>query len=55
MSHVIVTFHLDADDPEHETGITDETFEMISNRIAEVGGYNLDFELVSDPEDEEGS
>lgn len=53
MSHVIVTFHLEADDPDHSSGVTDETFEMVSHKIAEAGGYDIEFELVSDPEDDE--
>lgn len=50
MSHVIVTFHLEADDPSHETGVTNDTFERVSERIADIGGTDIDFELVEDPE-----
>lgn len=48
MSHVIVTFHLESDDPTHETGVTCETFEFVSSAIANVGGEDIDFELVED-------
>jgi hypothetical protein len=46
--HVIVTFHLEADDPDHPTGVTSDTFEKVSNGIAELGGEDIDFELVED-------
>lgn len=47
---VKVTFTIEADDPEHSTGVTTETYDMISEAVMEVGGEDLDFTK----EDEDG-
>lgn len=46
MSRVIVTFELDSDDPEHSTGVTQETYERVTAAIMGVGGEDIDFRNV---------
>lgn len=48
MSHTIVTFHYDGSDPSHNTGISEDEFENLSNGISNLGGYDIEFEKVDD-------
>lgn len=46
--HVLVTFHMEPDDLDHETGVTEETFLRVSEQINTLGGESPEFELVDD-------
>lgn len=45
-----VTFRIEADDPAHESGVTSETFDEISDGIAQLGGDNVEFRLMDTDE-----
>lgn len=46
MSRTIVTFEIEGDDPEHPTGVTQDTFDLVVDAIAAVGGEDIDFRNV---------
>jgi hypothetical protein len=57
MKLVKVTFTMDPDDESHPTGLTNETFERLSNAvISDFGGDDLNAELVEkeDPQYKSG-
>lgn len=45
MSEVTVTFKLEADDPEDRTGVTEETYNEVTEALMSLGGYDYEFEL----------
>jgi len=48
MTYVKVTFRIEADDPDHSTGLTEESFEQITDAVGELGGENVEFEKVDE-------
>ena len=38
---ITVTFTIEADDPKHDTGVTEETYIKISDAVMTLGGYDL--------------
>lgn len=44
MPRVKVTFFIEADDPDHSTGVTNDTFEQVNDAILNVGGEDIEFE-----------
>lgn len=45
---VKVTFTIEADDPDHSTGVTNERYDEIIDAVMQLGGEDLDFEKVDD-------
>lgn len=41
---VKVTFYIEADDPEHDTGVTGDTYDRVVEGILELGGEDVEFE-----------
>jgi hypothetical protein len=48
MSRVKVTFYVEADDPDHWMGITEESHIMIEDAIMQVGGEDSEYEKVEE-------
>ena len=48
MTAVRVSFTIEADDPDHSTGVTNDTYEAVSQGVAELGGEDIEFEKVED-------
>jgi hypothetical protein len=42
---VTVTFKIEADDPEHSTGVSGETFDEITDAIMQLGGEDIRFNV----------
>ncbi len=47
MSRVQVTFYVEQDDPDHVLGVTEETYDLITESIMEVGGEDINFQKKS--------
>lgn len=41
---VKVSFYVEADEPEHDTGVTNDTYDEITNAVMTLGGEDVDFE-----------
>lgn len=46
MSYVKVTFKTEVTDENHEIGLTEQDFEELTNEVASLGGYDVEFEKV---------
>lgn len=44
MLRVKVSFYIEADDPDHILGVTEETYDEISEAVMQLGGAEVDFE-----------
>ncbi len=45
---VKVSFYMEADDPDHEMGVKEETFVAVVDAISSVGGDDAQFEKEGD-------
>ena len=41
MTTLKVTFTMEADDPGHATGLTEESYTQLMDAVSEVGGYDI--------------
>ena len=45
MARVRVSFYIEADDPEHPAGVTEETFNEVENAVMALGGEDTEYDL----------
>lgn len=50
MSETRVTFHLEATDPAHSSGLSPAAYDQLERAVAQLGGYDLEVELATRPE-----
>ena len=48
MTQVKITFLLEASDPDHSTGLTDEDYTHLMDQIIQMGGDDIEIEKVDD-------
>jgi hypothetical protein len=48
MAKVVVKFYLEPSDPEDRTGLSDIEYDMVTEAIVRIGGYDIDFELIKE-------
>ena len=46
MTYVQVTFKIEVSDPEDSTGLTEEDYDSVTGSIMDLGGYDIDMEVI---------
>lgn len=51
MSRSKVTFYVEQDDPDHESGVTEETYNFITRKAVEAGGEDIEIIRMHEGDD----